>query len=87
VPSEHNPETNSTTLRRLILGQSVEGTAIPMMLFSSDTLAAGEANPEAGPPEVVTRVAAGLGVDLDELHLFSVDAYRLQSTLGEEPVR
>ncbi|MBL7253499.1 hypothetical protein [Paractinoplanes lichenicola] len=67
-------------LKRMILSQSVEGTAIPMVLFSDDTLA------EAGPadqPEVVTRTAAGLGIDPDGLELFSFDAYRLQSALGE----
>ena len=68
-------------LKRLILSQSVEGTAIPMVLFSDDTLAA--AGDEDGRPEVVTRAAAGLGIDPDDLELFSFDAYRLQSALGE----
>lgn len=81
MPSEHNPETSSTKLRRMILGQAVEGTAIPMMLFSSDTLAGG--GDPAGRPEVVERAAADLGIDLDALGLFSFDAYRLQSALGE----
>jgi hypothetical protein len=82
VPSEHNPETGSTHLRRMILSQSVAGTAVPMVLFSDDTLAAGD-EPADQPPDVA-RVAAGLGVDLDSLALFSLDAYRLQSALGEE---
>jgi hypothetical protein len=81
VPTEHNPETGSTSLKRMILGQSMEATAIPMVLFSSDTLAAGGA-PE-GQPEAVTRAAAELGIDLDRLQLFSYDAYRLQSAIGE----
>ncbi|WP_250036433.1 hypothetical protein [Paractinoplanes maris] len=81
MPTEHNPETNSTKLKRMILSQSVEGTAIPMVLFSSDTL--GDADDRAEQPEVVARAAGGLGIDLDDLGLFSVDAYRLQSALGE----
>lgn len=81
MPSEHNPQTSSTHLRRMILGQSVEGTAIPMVLFSDDTLAAG---PEtADHSEGVARAAAELGIDLDALELFSFDAYRLQSGLGQ----
>ncbi|MGK5683619.1 hypothetical protein [Actinoplanes sp. URMC 104] len=81
MPTEHNPETNSTTLKRMILSQSVEGTAIPMVLFGDDTLAA--AGDAAGGSEAVAGAAAGLGIDLDALALFSVDAYRLQSALGE----
>ena len=82
MPTEHNPETGSTSLKRMILSQAVEGTAIPMVLFSSDTLAAGDE--AADPPVAVSRAAAGLGVDLDGLGLFSFDAYRLQSALGEQ---
>ncbi len=81
MPSEHNPETNSTHLKRMILGQAVEGTAIPMVLFSSDTLAGGD--DPAGHPEAVARAAGDLGIALDGLGLFSFDAYRLQSALGE----
>ena len=81
MPSEHNPETGSTSLKRMILGQSMEATAIPMLLFSSDTLADGDE--PAGPPDEVVRAANGLEVDLDSLRLFSFDAYRLQSALGE----
>ena len=79
MPSERNPETNSTQLKRMILSQSVEGTAIPMVLFSSDTLAGGDGDQDA----TVARAAAELGIDLDTVGLFSVDAYRLQSALGE----
>ena len=75
VPSEQSH------LKRLILSQSVEGTAIPMVLFSDDTLAAG--SDEAGPTEVVVRTAADLDIDPDGVELFSYDAYRLQSALGE----
>ena len=81
MPTEHNPETGSTSLKRMILGQAMEATAIPMVLFSSDTRAAGD-----GPdhhPDAVRDVADGLGIDLDGLQLFSFDAYRLQSGLGE----
>jgi hypothetical protein len=67
----------------MILGQSVEGAAVPMVLFSDDTLAAG--TPADGDhPETVARAAASLGIDLEALGLFSFDAYRLQSALGEE---
>ena len=82
MPSEYNPQTGSTHLRRLILSQSVEGTAVPMVLFSDDT-GPGGGDP-GGHPEVVTRAAAGLGLDLDGLEMFSFDAYRLQSALGAE---
>ena len=81
MPTEHNPETGSTSLKRMILGQAMEATAIPMLLFSSDTLTAGDA-PD-GPPDAVALAATELGIDLDSLQLFSFDAYRLQSALGE----
>ena len=81
MPSEHNPETGSTSLKRMILGQAREGTAIPMVLFSSDTLAADD-GPD-GQSDTVARAADDLGIDLDGLQLFSFDAYRLQSALGE----
>ena len=82
MPSEPNPQTASTALTGMILDQSVAGTAIPMVLFSDETLAGGD--DRGGQPEVVTRAAAEVGVDLDALALFSFDAYRLQSALGEE---
>jgi hypothetical protein len=75
VPSEQSH------LKRMILSQSVEGTAIPMVLFSDDTLAAG--GPLSTAPDAVVRAAAGLQIDPDDLDLFSYDAYRLQSALGE----
>ena len=81
MPTEHNPETGSTSLKRMILGQAMEATAIPMVLFSSDTLADGD-GPD-GQPEGVARAAQDLDIDLDGLQLFSFDAYRLQSALGE----
>ena len=81
MPSEQNPEIGSTHLRRLILGQSVTGAAVPMVLFSDDTLAAGD--DPAGAPEDVAQIAADLGIDPETLGLFSYDAYRLQSALGE----
>ena len=81
MPTEHNPETGSTSLKRMILGQAMEATAIPMVLFSSDTLAGGDA--VDGQPEDVAAAAKDLGIDLDGLRLFSFDAYRLQSALGE----
>jgi hypothetical protein len=80
VPTEQNPETTSTHLRRLILSQSVEGTAVPMVLFSDETLAAGGDDTQ---PEEVARTAGDLGIDLVTLDLFSFDAYRLQSGLGQ----
>jgi hypothetical protein len=81
MPTEHNPETGSTSLKRMILGQAMEATAIPMVLFSSDTLAGGDG--AEGQPEDVAAAAEDLGIDLDGLRLFSFDAYRLQSALGE----
>ena len=81
MPAEHNPETGSTSLKRMILGQAMEATAIPMVLFSSDTLVRGD-GPD-GQPEAVTQAARDLDIDLATLRLFSFDAYRLQSALGE----
>lgn len=81
MPTEHNPETGSTSLKRMILGQAMEATAIPMVLFSSDALA--DADIADDPPEAVGRAAADLGIDLNTLELFSFDAYRLQAALGE----
>ena len=81
MPTEHNPETGSTSLKRMILGQAMEATAIPRVLFSSDTLAGGD---EAeGQPDDVAATAQDLDIDLDGLRLFSFDAYRLQSALGQ----
>ena len=81
MATEHNPETGSTSLKRMILGQAMEATAIPMVLFSSDTLA-GADEPD-GQWEAVARAATALDIDLDRLELFSFDAYRLQTALGE----
>ena len=81
MPSDQNPETGSTHLRRLILGQSVNGAAVPMVLFSDATLADGGDHGDHS--EMVAQAAADLGIDLDTLGLFSFDAYRLQSALGE----
>jgi hypothetical protein len=83
MPTEHNPETGSTSLKRMILGQAMEATAIPMVLFSSDTLADGDGDGPVGQPDAVARAAYDLDIDLDSLRLFSYDAYRLQSALGE----
>lgn len=82
MPTEHNPETGSTGLKRMILGQAMQATAIPMVLFSSDTLVDGDG--PGAQPDTVARVASDLGIDLAGLRLFSFDAYRLQSALGEE---
>ena len=65
----------------MILDQAMEATAIPMVLFSTDTLADGDGPVEQ--PDIVTRAAGELDIDLDDLRLFSYDAYRLQSALGE----
>ena len=81
MATEHNPGTGSTSLKRMILGQAMEATAIPMVLFTSDTLADGDASD--GPPDEVAGTAAALGIELDTLDLFSFDAYRLQAALGE----
>ena len=79
MPTEKNPP---TSLRRLILDQSVSGAAVPMVLFSDDTLAAGA--DRADHPPAIAEAAAGQGIDLDGLELFSFDAYKVQSALGEE---
>ena len=81
MPTESNPETGSTSLKRMILDQAMEATAIPMVLFSSDTLADGDGPVEQ--PDIVARAAGELDIDLGDLRLFSYDAYRLQSAIGE----
>ena len=81
MPNEHNPETGSTSLKRMILGQAMEATAIPMVLFCADTLA-GADEPD-GQSQAVAGAATALDIDLDRLELFSFDAYRLQAALGE----
>ncbi len=53
MPTERNPETGSTSLKRMILDQAMEATAIPMALFSSDTLAGGD-----GPATMTVRTSA-----------------------------
>jgi hypothetical protein len=53
----------------------------PMVLFRSDTPLAGDA-PDR-PPDAVVRAATELGIDLDGRRLFSFDAYRIQTALGE----
>lgn len=83
MPTEHNPGTGSTSLKRMILGQAMEATAIPMVLFSPDVLADADADAPDETPEAVARTAADLGIDLDTLEMFSFDAYRLQAALGE----
>ena len=83
MATEHNPGTGSTSLKRMIIGQAMEATAIPMMLFSPDVLAGAGADAPDETPDAVSRAAADLGIDLDTLELFSFDAYRLQFALGE----
>jgi hypothetical protein len=83
MPTERNPETGSTSLKRMILDQAMEATAIPMVLFSSDTLADADGDGPAGQPDAVARAAGDLDIDLESLRLFSYDAYRLQAGLGE----
>ena len=81
MPTEHNPETASTELKRMILDQALQQVGIPMVLFSSETLEAGD--PGQPQPSVVEQAAAQADVDLPTLQLFSFDAYRLQAALGE----
>ena len=82
MPTEHNPETASTRLKRMILDQALQEIGIPMVLFSSETLEAADAPGQPQPP-VVEQAAVQADVDLPTLRLFSFDAYRLQSALGE----
>lgn len=76
-------EWTSTDLRRFVLDQTGRGVAIPVLLFTTATLEA--AAPEPGSPaaDAAIRIAAEQGIDLATLELFSPDAYRLQSALGE----
>ena len=71
-------------LRDFIMAQGLLGTAIPVLLFTFEHLAAAEqAAAPAAHPELVLETASRLGLDPQQLTLFSDDAYLLQTALGE----
>lgn len=75
-------------LASLIWDQELRDIGVPMVLFTSDTLAAAE-RPDGQPGaagdsvEQVARAAGELGLEPAEVELFSLEAYRLQTALGE----
>lgn len=76
-------------LHRVVLDQTAAQLAIPVLLLTDevldpDTDGAQAERPDQGADlEEVARLASDLGVDLDELTLFSADAYLLQCALGQ----
>jgi hypothetical protein len=84
--AQDGPQTEPDSLRDLIVAQGMQETGIFVLLFTSDTAAAGtngKAETLDASVELVQRTAAELAVDLDRLEMFSDDAYLLQAALGE----
>ena len=75
------------SLRALILAQSALETGIPVLLFTAGSLDPADPPPAAARAELVAETAAALGLDVDDLELFSSDGYLLQATLGERLLR
>ena len=81
---ELNEPVSEWPLRDFILAQGLLGTAIPVLLFTSEHLAAAEQSAAPGArPELVVETANRLGLNPERLTLFSDDAYLLQTALGE----
>jgi hypothetical protein len=82
-------EDEDGVLHRVVLDQTAAQLAIPVLLLTDEVLVPDAAGGEAATPEEaaalqeVTRLASDLGVDLDDLALFSADAYLLQCALGQ----
>lgn len=77
---------NPSLLRQVILAQAHEPGGAVVVLYTSATLTHpgdGPTGEEAGAAEVVAQTASELNLDTDPLASFSVDAYLLQSALGE----
>ncbi len=68
---------------RIVEEQGRRPVGIPVLLFTDATLAATAAadgeHPGAG---AVREAADAIGVDLDDVSLFTTDAYRVQSAAG-----
>ena len=82
---QDGPITGPEPLRDLIVSQARLQTGIFVLLFTSETVAPIVTGADPGADhevDLVAEQASGLGIDLDELALFSDDAYLLQSTLG-----
>ena len=82
-------EDEDGVLHRVVLDQTAAQLAIPVLLLTDEVLVPDAAGAEevsadeATGLEEVARLASDLGVDLDELALFSADAYLLQCALGQ----
>jgi hypothetical protein len=76
--STARPEGNAELLR-IVEQQGREPVGIPVLLFTDATLAAVDENRSG---QVIRRAAADLGFDLDQLELFSTEAYLVQTVAG-----
>ena len=72
------PEVNRELIR-IVEAQGREPVGIPVLLFTDATLAATD---DGEQPNVVQRAAGDLGYDLDEIEMFSMEGYLVQSVAG-----
>lgn len=98
--ADHEPpgERGPMSMRDIVLAQAREQVGIPVSLFATDSLAEAGASTEPGTSldpggvgdggddsvAAVAAVAARVGVELDDLVLFSAEAYLLQVALGAQ---
>lgn len=81
------PESSAADLRRIVLEQTRAEVGIPVLLFTTATLAEADDPAETDAVDEVAAMAERLGLDPDGVELFSADAYLLQSALGESAAR
>ena len=88
---DHPPlgEAGAASMRDIVWAQAREQVGIPVLLFATDTLSEPSASLDPGTAgdgraESVAAVAVSVGVELDDLALFSADAYLLQVALGAQ---
>ncbi len=81
------PDTAAADLRRIVLEQTRAEVGVPVLLFTTATLTEPSTAEVTHPVDEVTETAKRLGLDLDDLPLFSLDAYLLQTALGESAAR
>lgn len=97
APGDREPpgEQRVTSMRDIVLAQAREQVGIPVLLFATETLT--DPGPSTEPGTVldpgaagddcddpVAAVAARVGVELDDLALFSAESYLLQVALGAQ---
>ena len=66
-------------LIRIVEEQGRRPVGIPVLLFTDATLTA---TGDGGRDDVVDRAAAAAGYDLDQIALFSTEAYLMQAAAG-----